>query len=162
MAAQKAWYWFKTKLVPVPHVKVPTAAVFTDVQAKVYAEQLTLADAAAFKTIDISELKNHPFEAELSTNLEHFTARFNYLSDWTVRTILAQSCSKRRATFFVTFHRHRRGPPSLEKRSFSVFNNLCPHKRSNREIENFLVSCPQEQKAHLPNSVRASVLGGEF
>ncbi|GFT11481.1 ras guanine nucleotide exchange factor C [Nephila pilipes] len=82
---------------------MPTAGFFTDVEARIYAEQLTIADAAAFKTIDISELKNHPFEAELSTHLEHFTARFNYLSDWTVRTILAQSCSKRRAAFLSHF-----------------------------------------------------------
>ncbi|GFU57952.1 hypothetical protein NPIL_369511 [Nephila pilipes] len=80
----------------------------------------------------------------------------------TCRTGLCVPCSKRRAAFLSHFNRHRRGPPPFKKRTFSVFHHLGPHKRSNRQTETLLVSCPQEQKAHLPKSVRTSVLGGEF
>ncbi|GFT79062.1 ras guanine nucleotide exchange factor C [Nephila pilipes] len=101
--AQKAWYWLKRKLLPVPHVKVPTAASFTDVKAGIYAEQLTLEDAASFKRIDVSELTRSPFEAEQSPNTMQYTGRFHHLFDWTVRTILAQSCPKRRACIVSHF-----------------------------------------------------------
>ncbi|GFY17972.1 ras-specific guanine nucleotide-releasing factor RalGPS2 [Trichonephila clavipes] len=97
--ALKAWYWLKRKLVPVPHVRVPTAAFFTDVEATVYAEQLTLLDGAAFGCRDISELGMPLPEAEQSPD----SVTFNHLSEWTVRTILAQSCPKLRARIVSHF-----------------------------------------------------------
>ncbi|GFY60213.1 ras-specific guanine nucleotide-releasing factor RalGPS2 [Trichonephila inaurata madagascariensis] len=97
--ASKAWYWLKRKFVPVPHVRVPTAAFFTDVKATVYAEQLTLLDAASFGCSDISELGLSLPEAEQSPD----SVTFKHLSEWTVRTILAQSCPKRRALIVSHF-----------------------------------------------------------
>ncbi|GFR16245.1 ras-specific guanine nucleotide-releasing factor RalGPS2 [Trichonephila clavata] len=97
--AQKAWYWLKRKLFPVPHVRVPTAAFFTDVKATDYAEQLTILDAASFGCSDISELGIPRFEAEQSPD----SVVFKHLSEWTVRTILAQSCPKRRARYVSHF-----------------------------------------------------------
>ncbi|GFU71977.1 ras-specific guanine nucleotide-releasing factor RalGPS2 [Trichonephila clavipes] len=97
--ALKAWYWLKRALVPVPHVRVPTAAFFTDVKAAVYAEQLTLLDAAAFGCCDISELGLSLPEAEQSPD----SVTFIHLSEWTVRTILAQSCPKLRARIVSHF-----------------------------------------------------------
>ncbi|GFS79479.1 ras-specific guanine nucleotide-releasing factor RalGPS2 [Nephila pilipes] len=82
---------------------VPTAAFFTDGKAEVYAEQLTFEDAASFKSIDISELIRSPFEAEQSPNTMQYTGRFHHLSDWTVHTILAQSCPKRRTSIVSHF-----------------------------------------------------------
>ncbi|GFV69341.1 ras-specific guanine nucleotide-releasing factor RalGPS2 [Trichonephila clavipes] len=97
--ASKAWYWLKRKFVPVPHVRVPTAAFFTDVEATVYAEQLTLLDAASFECSDISELGLSLPEAEQSPD----RVPFKHLSEWTVRTILAQSCPKLRARIVSHF-----------------------------------------------------------
>ncbi|GFU71966.1 ras-specific guanine nucleotide-releasing factor RalGPS2 [Trichonephila clavipes] len=97
--ALKAWYWLKRALVPVPHVRVPTAAFFTDVKAAVYAEQLTLLDAAAFGCCDISELGLSLPEAEQSPD----SVTFIHLSEWTVRTILAQSSPKLRARIVSHF-----------------------------------------------------------
>ncbi|GFY59769.1 ras-specific guanine nucleotide-releasing factor RalGPS2 [Trichonephila inaurata madagascariensis] len=97
--AQKAWFWLKRKLFPVPHVRVPTAAFFTGVKAAVYAEQLTLLDAASFGCSDISELRLSLPEAEQSPD----GVNFQHLSEWTVRTILAQSCPKRRALIVSHF-----------------------------------------------------------
>ncbi|GFR06926.1 ras-specific guanine nucleotide-releasing factor RalGPS2 [Trichonephila clavata] len=97
--AQKAWFWLKRKFFPVPHVRVPTAAFFTDVKATVYAEQLTLLDAAAFGCSDISELGIALPEAEQSPD----SVTFTHLSEWTVRTILAQSCPKLRARIVSHF-----------------------------------------------------------
>ncbi|GFR11689.1 ras-specific guanine nucleotide-releasing factor RalGPS2 [Trichonephila clavata] len=79
--------------------KVPTAAFFTDVKATVYAEQLTLLDAASFGCSDISELGIPLSEAEQSPD----GVNFKHLSEWTVRTILAQSCPKRRALIVSHF-----------------------------------------------------------
>ncbi|GFU45907.1 ras guanine nucleotide exchange factor C [Nephila pilipes] len=125
--AQKAWYWLKRKLRPVPHVKVPTAAFFTDVKAEVYAEQLTLADAASFKRIDVSELIRSPFEAEQSPNTMQYTGRFHHLSDWTVRTILAQSCPKRRASIVSHFIRIAEVLHQLRNfhSEFAILSALC-------------------------------------
>ncbi|GFQ70423.1 hypothetical protein TNCT_279861 [Trichonephila clavata] len=64
--AQKAWYWLKRKLFPVPNVRVPIAAFFTDVKAMIYADQLTLLDAASFGCSDISELGILLFEGRNS------------------------------------------------------------------------------------------------
>ncbi|GFR21548.1 ras-specific guanine nucleotide-releasing factor RalGPS2 [Trichonephila clavata] len=97
--AQKAWFWLRRKFFPVPHVRVPTAAFFTDVEATVYAEQLTLLDAAAFGYSDISELGMPLLEAEQSPD----SVTFKHLSEWTVRTILAQSCPKLRARIVSHF-----------------------------------------------------------
>ncbi|GFS39905.1 ras-specific guanine nucleotide-releasing factor RalGPS2 [Trichonephila inaurata madagascariensis] len=97
--ALKAWYWLKRVFVPVPHVRVPTAAFFTDVKATVYAEQLTILDAAAFGCSDISELGLSLPEAEQSPD----SVTFQHLSEWTVRTILAQSCPKLRARIVSHF-----------------------------------------------------------
>ncbi|GFY54804.1 ras-specific guanine nucleotide-releasing factor RalGPS2 [Trichonephila inaurata madagascariensis] len=97
--ALKAWYWLKRALVPVPHVRVPTTAFFTDVKATVYAEQLTLLDAAAFGCSDILELGLSLPEAEQSPD----SVTFKYLSEWTVRTIVAQSCPKLRARILSHF-----------------------------------------------------------
>ncbi|GFY52636.1 ras-specific guanine nucleotide-releasing factor RalGPS2 [Trichonephila inaurata madagascariensis] len=96
---QKEWYWLKRKLFPVPHVRVPTAAFFTDVKATVYAKQLTLLDAESFGCSDISELGISFFEAKQSPN----SVTFKQLLDWTVRTILVQSCLKRRARIVSHF-----------------------------------------------------------
>ncbi|GFT17867.1 ras-specific guanine nucleotide-releasing factor RalGPS2 [Trichonephila clavipes] len=95
----KAWYWLKRTFVPVPHVRVPTATFFTDVKATVYAEQLSLLDAAAFGCCDISELGLSLPEAEQSPD----SVTFQHLSEWTVRTILAQSCPKLRARIVSHF-----------------------------------------------------------
>ncbi|GFT90429.1 hypothetical protein NPIL_342731 [Nephila pilipes] len=89
----------------MPHVKVPTVASFVDVKDRIYAEQLTSADAASFKRINVSELTRSPFEAEQSPNTMQYTGHFHHLSDWTVRTILAQSCPKRRASIVSHFIR---------------------------------------------------------
>ncbi|GFS30692.1 ras-specific guanine nucleotide-releasing factor RalGPS2 [Trichonephila inaurata madagascariensis] len=97
--ALRAWYWFKRAIVPVPHVRVPTAAFFTDVKATVYVEQLTLLDVAAFGCSDISELGLSLPEAEQSPG----SVTFKHLSEWTVRTILAQSCPKHRALIVSHF-----------------------------------------------------------
>ncbi|GFQ96696.1 hypothetical protein TNCT_157281 [Trichonephila clavata] len=70
--AQKAWFYLKRKFVPVPHVRVPAAAFFTDVKAAIYAEQLTLLDAAAFGCSDISELGIPFSEAEQSLDGVNF------------------------------------------------------------------------------------------
>ncbi|GFY63324.1 hypothetical protein TNIN_277521 [Trichonephila inaurata madagascariensis] len=65
----------------------------TDVKATVYAEQLALLNAAAFGCSDISDLGISLPEAEQSLD----SVTFKHLSEWTVRTILAQSCPKLRA-----------------------------------------------------------------
>ncbi|GFY62344.1 ras-specific guanine nucleotide-releasing factor RalGPS2 [Trichonephila inaurata madagascariensis] len=99
MAQKAQGYWLKRKLFPVPHVRVPTAAFFTDVKATVYAEQLTLLDAAAFGCSDISELGLSLPEAEQSPD----SVTFQHLSEWTVRTILAQFRPNRRAQIVSHF-----------------------------------------------------------
>ncbi|GFY69889.1 hypothetical protein TNIN_252591 [Trichonephila inaurata madagascariensis] len=83
----------------MPHVRVPTADFFTDVKATVYTEQLTLLDAAAFGCSDISELGLSLPGAEQSPD----SVTFKHLSEWTVRTILAQSCPKRRVRIVSHF-----------------------------------------------------------
>ncbi|GFT16940.1 hypothetical protein NPIL_185871 [Nephila pilipes] len=89
---------------------MPTAAFFTDMKAEMSdlqmeAEQLTFADSASFKRIYVSELTRSPFEAEQSPNTMQYSGRFHHLSDWTVRTILAKSCPKRRARIVSHFIR---------------------------------------------------------
>ncbi|GFX79118.1 uncharacterized protein TNCV_3914031 [Trichonephila clavipes] len=87
--ALKAWYWLKRALVPVPHVRVPTAAFFTNVKATIYAEQLTPLDAAAFGCSDISELRLSLPEAEQS----HDSVTFKHLSNrvYHPRTVLPKA-----------------------------------------------------------------------
>ncbi|GFX00204.1 ras-specific guanine nucleotide-releasing factor RalGPS2 [Trichonephila clavipes] len=79
--------------------QVPTAAFFTDVKATAYAEPLTLVDSASFGCSDISELGIPFFEAEQSPD----SVTFKHLSEWTVCTILAQSCPKRRTRIVSHF-----------------------------------------------------------
>ncbi|GFR04113.1 ras-specific guanine nucleotide-releasing factor RalGPS2 [Trichonephila clavata] len=97
--AQKSWYWLKRKLFSVPRVRVPTAAFFTDVEATVYAEQLTLLEGESFGCSDISELRIPFLKCEQSPD----RVTFKHLSEWTVYTIHAQFCPKRRVQIVSHF-----------------------------------------------------------
>ncbi|GFY55207.1 hypothetical protein TNIN_32501 [Trichonephila inaurata madagascariensis] len=126
--ALKAWYWLKRVLVPMPHVRVPTAAFFTDVKATVYAEQLSILDSAAFGCSDISELGLSLPEAEQSPDSVTFK------------------------------HLNRRHPPPNAKRALGGCHPLRPLQRSHRKAQRHLVSCPQEPTASFSHTVGAAVL----
>ncbi|GFS70552.1 uncharacterized protein TNCV_1490201 [Trichonephila clavipes] len=119
-------------------------------QATVFAEQLTLLDAGAFGCSDISELGLSLPEAEQSPD----SVTFKHLSEWTVRTILAQFCPKRRAQIVSHFieianilHQMRNVHSEV-----AILSAL-----ASAPIERLKVSCPQEPKAKFSHSMGAAV-----
>ncbi|GFT29386.1 ras-specific guanine nucleotide-releasing factor RalGPS2 [Trichonephila clavipes] len=146
-----AWYWLKRTFAPAPHVRVPSAAFLTDVKAMVYAEQLMLLDAAAFERSDFSELGLSLPEAKHSPD----SVTFKHLSEWIVRTILAQFCPEFRArnvSHFIDIvailhqmrsvhHRKAQGhlvwcPPRAKRRTFRTLWELlcCPHETDTNSL----------------------------
>ncbi|GFT47686.1 hypothetical protein NPIL_415171 [Nephila pilipes] len=151
-------YFLKSKLLPAPHVKVPTAAFFTDLKAEVYAEQLTFADAASFKHINVSEFIRSPFEAnnrptQCSTQVISITCLTGLCAP------SLHSPAPNVGPHRVSFHTNCRSPPT-SKLPLEVRDSLRPLQCSNRYTRSpGLMSSRAEGASSVP-CVRASLLAG--